>query len=797
MTLTTRTAQIIIFTCFMFLLTSCGMTPAERAKQKEIATNKAKQVKINQAQAFFSSINSTMEWKKGARIPPTHKRYNYERYGKKQIVIHKDYLWERGIGNRQWNDAVANCENAVIAGLPNWRLPTRNELLSWKWNLYSKNKSSGSAWSSESTTYRQRYGDRELYPAAYLYTSHSYFKKQTSFEIDKSRQSNEYGVRCVHQRGDAFNSSIAETAQGILNLKENSSNQVHVRYPKSIDSKIKIYERQKKGEFETQKSYEKRVTKLQADIEVYNNKLKKKFFSEWGAAKDKETRLLAEKKTKLLKQKEKNKLLSLKEAFHVLYGAPKLSSVQYNADLSQFNIVVGSQYGNFKQSVNIPLSVKYAPKFKKLITAKSFSPTVEFVIKNGEFIIQGIKEIQDPALVVERDEFNKAKHSIRKLNAFINKYPNSKYVAKARKQIKNLQYIAEQKRLAAIELAKDNADGEIVGSKNIEGAKFIAGRIWQDQSVNSKFNYKFSRAKQYCKELNHLGIKGWRLPSKSDYLSLGKDFNNFTYVANNPGYVTPYFTRDENCSRGGLFAVSKGDCVVTAHPTISEASKIRSDNSLRCVLSSYKYNINAKEQEQNYISQNTLDGYINAFSAAGNDEYIRKAFSLAQTSDDKVKIEMALIKYFGLNDVFSLKGSLVTKDGSEANRDEIDASLLLTMIASSGNAEMQYNVMPNINSTVPLKHGSYRIKVKVKLELNYVQTMKKALFGLDFSTFDTRVKEREFYVTVTPDNKWKTDGTIDFGSIVQGSESAVFVFKMSSNLQSIKPSFALMSIEKI
>jgi hypothetical protein len=558
-----------------------------------------------------------------------------------------------------------------------------------------------------------------------------------------------------------------------------------------------------RGEFENTADFNKRHIKLKNENITYNSKIKAEYKRAYTATKIKRDNEYASLLGSFDNNKDKHKSDAFKEAFFVLHGDPKLKNVVYNADLQAFTMNVTSEYGVFNQQLKIPLPVKYAPKFKKLITAKSFSPTVELEVRNGDVFVTGIKEIADPALIVERDEYNKAKPSITKLNTFIKKYPNSKFVNTAKNQIKKLQHIAEQKRLAAIELAKDNADGEIIGTHNLEGAKFLAGRIWQDQPFNSKpkaINYK--NAKEYCDESTLFGTTGWRLPSKQDFEKLGQSMDMLSYRPFQTHYFSYNFTRDDNCVYKGFADVSKQNCVIGVDiaknntPFISTTDK-RNTNSVRCVLSTYKYNQHVKKQEAKYLSVNTLDGYINAFMVAGDDTNIRKAFDLAKTGNDLAKVEMALIKYFGLHDVFSLNGSLITKEGSDTNRGEIDASLLLNMITSSGNAEFKYEVFPNANSTVPLKHGKYKVRLKVELAMTYNTTMEKAIFGFDLGTSDTQVKEREFEVTLSPSNDWKASGTVYFGSIMQGSKGAVFVFKMETKLGSIKPSFELLSIERL
>lgn len=799
----------------MLVIASCGMTPAEKKAQREVIAKQQKLQNEAKAKNSYSAFNDNFVWRKNTKIPSQNKQFNYERFGKKYIEFNDDFLWEKGGRSRLWPDAMANCQNSKVAGLTNWRLPSVDEARKLNWSLKDTDYNSGhSYWTSirvsdlgtsplpGSTRGWRKYEEGKEY-AYQWYISER--KAKGVILIGKLNDRYHLGItRCIHDRNASFRDfSLYETAQAIFKLKKPSEQKLTTIFPKSIEHKLKTFTPPEKGEFESTKKYQTRINKLRNNINAHNEKLKADYDKAYQRAVAKQKQEYALIKNKFERQEAQHKVDSFKEAFFVMYGDPKLKNINYNADQQAFTMNVTSQYGSFNQQLRIPLSVKYAPKFKKLITAKSFSPTVELDIRNGEIFVTGIKEIADPTLIVERDEFNKAKKSIKKLNTFISKYPKSKYVAKAKAQIKKLQRIAEEKRLAAVELAKDNADGKIVGTKNLEGAKFIAGRIWQDQPFNSKpkaLNYK--QAKEYCGELTLLGTNGWRLPSKNDFEKLGKDMNMLSYRAFRTHYFSDYFTRDDNCTYRGLANVSKQNCVIgvdiskNSTPYVSTADK-RNSNSVRCVLSTYKYNKYAKEQERKFLNENSLDGYINAFMAVGDDANIRKAFNLAKNNNDLAKVETALIKYFGLHDVFSLKGSLITKKGEDANRGEIDASLLLNMIASSGNAEFKYEVFPNINSTVPLKYGKYKVRLKIKLELAYQTTMKKALFGFDLSTGDTQVKEREFDVILSPENDWKASGNVDFGTIMQGSKAGALVFKFETKLGSIKPSFDLLSIERL
>lgn len=798
--------KLSVVLLILLVITSCGMTPAEK---QEFTNNESKRKtsilnanKLSKAKKIFSK-NKSIVWK----TDPNFKFKNME----KGVGL----LWQFKTEKMRAIDTESYCRNKHIVefGLTaiNFRLPSAGELESAciEGKVLIK-KSKANTWHyyvSSKSGYRGRPNGVKTHE---LLLQHPEFglKACKVFNLSHEKQyrllrrnitSDNY-VKCVTDNPYPANVMVLALTLGNDKIEKRELLELP---PKPIKNKKITKKKLVKKEFETTNEYISR--KLTNDKEYaitleQDNQKQQKAETEWKI----EIESLKLKHKEKLKRLDQNSVYwdAYSTALYLKYGAPKLNNVVYNADEEKFYIDVVSERGMFNQRIAISLSVEYAPKFKKLITSKSFSPTVELDIRNGEIFVAGIKEIADPALIVERDEYNKAKSSITKLNTFIKKYPNSTLVVTAKIQMKKLQHIAEKNRLATIELAKDNADGEIIGTHNLEGAKFVAGRIWQDQAANNKRTYNFEEAEKYCKNYRGLGASGWRLPSENNFESLKGNVAALAYRPTNSQKFTGHFSRDENCIDKGWGAVSKEECIVAADlSSDKEPHIIKTSKSWklypRCVLSAYKYNQHAKNQEAKYLSEHTLDGYINAFMAAGDDVNIRKAFELAKTNDELAKVEMALIKYFGLHDVFSLKGSLVTKDDSEANRGEIDASLLLNMISSSGNAEFKYEVLPNANSTVPLKYGKYKVRLKVKLAMNYINTMKKALFGLDLSTSETEIKEREFEVILSPDNGWKASGNVDFGTIMQGTKGAVFVFKMETKLRNIKPSFDLLSIEKM
>jgi hypothetical protein len=120
----------------------------------------------------------------------------------------------------------------------------------------------------------------------------------------------------------------------------------------------------------------------------------------------------------------------------------------------------------FDKVVTIPVSLKYAKKFKAILTDKNFKPTIEFQIKNNKLVFSGIKEIKDPEVLVEESEYKKAyniknnKSSLSALQQFIDKYPNSTFRSSAKSRIsilkEKIKVQKEKDRLAKIKREKEN-----------------------------------------------------------------------------------------------------------------------------------------------------------------------------------------------------------------------------------------------------------------------------------------------------------------------------------------------------
>lgn len=171
--------------------------------------------------------------------------------------------------------------------------------------------------------------------------------------------------------------------------------------------------------------------------------------------------------------------------------------------------------------------------------------------------------------------------------------------------------------------ASDYAD-KLVGGTNLKGAKFLGGRIWQDEPINSRYKImNYEESFQYCSDLVHLGIDQWELPTLNDFEKLDNERSKLDYIANRKSSVAYYNTRSIGCTGGGFFSISKDECVhkVSLESDMGKSSRFSKANrkykrSVRCVLNPNIYNKyessgvtkkNQSKQEDKFYSVDYID----------------------------------------------------------------------------------------------------------------------------------------------------------------------------------------------
>jgi len=499
------------------------------------------------------------------------------------------------------------------------------------------------------------------------------------------------------------------------------------------------------------------------------------------------------------------------------------------ADHDRRGIFPSDTLANFEFSgtSSSQVAMEYVDDFLEIIGDEHFSPEIRFEVTGSRIGSHEVVEARNYKHVVEQKYFLAATASTDALHAFIKKYPVSEFRADALEQLLNLTYNdagkladltarypqehtlvtkaheriaalkkqAENARLAAIELEKDNAYGDIIGPNMLDGAKFINGRIWQDQPENaSSQSHTYKQAQEYCEKLDLLGVRGWRLPSKEDFERLSVDMTQLTYRARVEGRMSDYFTRDGGCSAGGIWSISEQECVYVAdisankNPYISRDKKSAA-NSARCVLSAYKYNKHQNALAASYVEKGGFQGYLDAFKASGNKEYVKQAYQYASSEHDKSEIALALIKHFGMDTVFESSGTLSGNADAGSQKVEVQ-KFIVSAISSKGKAEIDLKIDNRQESPVALKYGSYRLKVKVKLKLVY------HLVAMGVGTTQTEYKEKEGWVTLSSQNRYTNTCRFDFGEILQDIRGSIG-FSMSQQLQQVEPTITFETIELI
>ncbi len=360
-------------------------------------------------------------------------------YPFKNIEKIGNVIWEKSVVPGDWYKAKKRCANLRYESdgfvIDNFRLPSLQELKS----RYKIRGQGGlpcrGMWSSKSH---------------YTFEICSWQRGKPLYNDNKSKYN--FGL-CVSSGHYIYkNLTIIELANHLA--KESLKKNQKLDLPKK--PKVIAYKKLVKDEFETTKQFNLRVAESNKKIDQENKNSLIKWKSNVAEQKQKHKNRLK----KLKDNRDINYLQFLQQAVHLKYGSPKIVNVQYDADNQVFDIRLKSTIGNYNKSVKVPVKIKYAKKFKKLLTDKGFKPTIEFKVKNSHLTFLGIKEVKDPEIIVEESEYKKAYSihnklkSISSLQVFIQTYPNSSFVPSAKERILDL------KEKIRIEKIKENVRAE-------------------------------------------------------------------------------------------------------------------------------------------------------------------------------------------------------------------------------------------------------------------------------------------------------------------------------------------------
>lgn len=211
-----------------------------------------------------------------------------------------------------------------------------------------------------------------------------------------------------------------------------------------------------KDEFETTSDFNKRKNEHRKLIDSKNELLLK----EW------ENRISIQKQehNSRIRDINNNKITEFLKYIQISmalkYGYPTVKDVSYNADSQYFNIELSSSKKNYSETVKIPVGIKYARKFKEILKDQNFKPTILFKYVNKKLEFSSIKEIVDPEILVVEKEYTESYNSIEKLNKFIQKYPKSPFLSKAKSRIIFLTEEDRKKELRLAQLEKERIERE-------------------------------------------------------------------------------------------------------------------------------------------------------------------------------------------------------------------------------------------------------------------------------------------------------------------------------------------------
>ncbi len=480
-------------------------------------------------------------------------------------------------------------------------------------------------------------------------------------------------------------------------------------------------------------------------------------------------------------------------AFKIRYGKPIVKEIKYNMKKSEMEIFITSERNVLTKQIIISLRKKYNKYLKKMILSGGFDLQLKVNVEDSKYVVSKIINFSDPEKIVEGKIFKEAEWQKNKLRKFLSQYPHSIHAQAAKKQLEKISADKIKKEKDREIQIKAAAYDSIIGSKSLSGAKFINGRIWQDQPVNEKYNYiKYKAAEKYCDSLNLLGVDKWALPTKRDFEKLGKDQNKLDYRAKKKMHFTPYFTSNDGCFRNGVFPISSDNCVYGAdikmnrQPYISKTQK-QYRSSVRCVLSPYFYNEHKRELASQSEKDGGFYGPLNAFKLSGEKRYIKEAYAKAKNRSDKKQIELALIENFELSEVFTVIGSLFGNENSSDLSRNVNGRWI-DLLTSTGNAKISLNLRKNNKSKVPLKYGAYNVCLKVKLRLLYDMQA----FGLGGSKVD--VLERNACTMLSNANGYSNSLIVDFGTITQASQGKI-IFNTSQRLREVTPEIKFVRLD--
>lgn len=442
--------------------------PVAEKAQADIVSDYNETAKIKELQII---VNGNIKWDNEKNYKNTFEN----------LTILNGLVWTTNHWNKNWYEGQKLCSNLTINSggiiFNRFQLPSMSELSS----LYTSGELRFGA-------YYEQYWSSEI-PIGVHSDRDALVYDINRRAGDSTYKDSSLHVRCILSNDFFNNYSINDIANKLdyFNMKS-VSDLVFPQKPEKNPYKELI-----KDEFETTEQFNYRIEEAKRIIDLENsNNLKN-----WNKLILNQKQ---EQKNKLIileNNKQNNYLQYLEVAMHIKYGNPKINEVTYNADKQVFDILLSSSRNNYSKKVEIPVKLQYAQKFKAILTDKTFTPTVEYRVINGELKFSAITEIKDPELLVEESEYNKAyniksnKDSISALYQFISKYPNSTFKASAESRIRELEeeirLKKEKEDRDRIKREKEDRERQIRIEKNNErkqqsyyAKKYVGDKVCKD-----------------------------------------------------------------------------------------------------------------------------------------------------------------------------------------------------------------------------------------------------------------------------------------------------------------------------
>jgi len=190
-----------------------------------------------------------------------------------------------------------------------------------------------------------------------------------------------------------------------------------------------------------------------------------------------------------------------------------------------------------------------------------------------------------------------------------------------------------------------------------------------------------------------------------------------------------------------------------------------------------------------YRSKNTSAGFLKAFKYSKKKNDIKESYRLANSIEEQKNIEYVLVKYFGINSVFQVTGNLTGNKDSGSSTAKFN-KFIVRFVQSQGRAVINIKISKRDDTRVPLRYGSYRVRVKIRLALLY----HNVAFGIGLS--DTEYKEKTFWVNLSSKNNYINTKEVDFGKITQDYKGEI-LFKVSKKLKKITPIITFVDIQAL